>query len=386
MRPWYVEPVGNRCLAIDASAARMGGGARRANELAVTLQALAPQHRYIFVLSRSIAKGIDAFPRDTRLVLVPHICRSTPLRAVWEHIALPQRLSEERPDWTLSPFNVLPLRGPSSLQATREAVIVSNIGPLHQEITKGASSYQSIRNRLLRTLTLRSIDRAHRVFLLSKDAFDLLRDRLDADRVTFLPMAPPSPSLLEEARRISIRGHLEAPYFVCVGDLLPYKGVEDAISAIGILERQGVPARLLIVGNSLDPHYARRLRALTGRTAPSSVRFLGSARNSQSLALMRESAATLMCSRVENTSRVPVEAMAVGAPLISVDMPNAQANSGGAALYYTAGKPMQLAELMCLMLREPDVRQDLIQRGKKRISSVDWLSATRTILETLGLE
>lgn len=363
----------------------MGGGASRAVELAQTLRELAPGNEYMFAVTREIAKRMRPLPPQARLLFVPDALRPAPARMCWQHLFLPLAFARARVDWILSPFNVLPL-GPRPGSPSREALIISNIGPFHPDISGRARGYQGMRNRVLRTLTYRSVARADRVFLLSREAFQLLEGELDAGRVTQLPMAPPPPFVIEDARRGGLPPEVATlPFFAVIGDLLPYKGLEDAILAAGELTHRGCHVQLAVVGAALDRAYAMTLRDLAQRNAPEAILFLGVKKREHVLSLMHSSVATLVCSRVENTSRVPSEAMAIGSPLIAADVPNSRSNCGDAALYYPPGDHAQLAELMFRLMEDQPARDDLKARGFGRIAELDWLSATRKILETLEL-
>ena len=178
---------------------------------------------------------------------------------------------------------------------------------------------------------------------------------------------------------------LDAPFFLIVGDLLPYKGVEDAVLAAKRLSEKGCGARMIVVGRPMDAAYARNLTELAGEGKDGRVRFLGSLPQAQVLALMKSSLATVVCSRVENPSRIPVEAMAVGSPVVIADRPYARDSCADAALYYPAGDDGGLAGQLESLLREPGVAWDLADRGLKRVAEVDWLSATRAILDALEM-
>jgi len=372
-------------IAIDASAARMGGGASRTLELAVTLGELAPQHEYLFVLSPRLAERLTIVPPRSRLVVVPPAFASVAGRLAWQHLLLPSTMARAQADWILSPFNTLPL-GPGLRRRTRRAVIVSNIGPFAPEIVGVMRGYQAARNRVLRTITLQSLSAADHVFLLSRTAQELLGSVLQDKPVTYLPMAPPSPRIMNEAEAVELPDALiSAPFFVCAGDFFPYKGFEDAVRAVGLLRRSGRAPRLIVCGNPMDASYARSLQDLARREAPGGVVLLKGITQPQALALMRHSVATVMSSRAENTSRVPVEAMALGSPLLSADIPNARASAGDAALYYPPGDHERLAGLMRTVLESPDVSPEMSARGAARLSDLDWMSATRTLLEALDL-
>jgi glycosyltransferase involved in cell wall biosynthesis len=370
-------------LGIDASAARTGGGASRVNELAHTLAALAPEREYIFILNPALAPRVQGLPPRMRIMVVPSILRTAPLRALWEHLYLPPTLRRQHVDWILSPFNVLPL-GPGFGNAVRKAVIVSSVLPLAPDMWGDLSRYQIARLKALRALTLHSVSVADRVFLLSREAQRRLQGRVPEDKVAFLPMAPPSPSVVEASRRASLPDTPHGvPFFVVAGDLIPYKGFEDAIRAVNRLASDGVDIQLLICGNPIHVSYSRRLHEVAREGTPGAVIFLSGLTQAQVLALMTASVGTIVCSRFENTSRVPVEAMSVGSPLISADVRIARETCGDAAAYYSAGNSAELAAQMSILLSAPAVRHDLSSRGARRLNGTDWLVATRMILRAL---
>src|SRR6266511_227333 len=64
----------------------------------------------------------------------------------------------------------------------------------------------------------------------------------------------------------------------------------------------------------------RRIQNLARRESPGTVTFLKGVSQTEVLALMSSSIVTVICSR-ENPRRVPIEAMALGSPVLSADIP-----------------------------------------------------------------
>ena len=372
-------------LGLDLAAARVGGGTSRIRELLAGVAELAPQLRCLVAMSVSAGQAAPSLPENWKVVGPPRMGCSVPERLLWEHLRLPYILGRAGLDWILSPFNVLPL-GPAPGRRPRTALIVSNIGPFHPGLVDRATGYESVRLRLLRELTKASIARADKIFLLSRQAQDLLWPVLRHKHCVFLPMTPPSPKVLEEAELYSAPSALKgAPYFLAVGDLMQHKGIEDVILALGTIVQSDHEPILAVAGNPIEPRYASRLRDLAGRVAPGRVQFFQGLQQEQTIGLMMGSIATVFCSQVENPGRVPIEAMTVGAPLLAASTANARWSIGDAALYYEPGKAAELAELMRLVYRDDSIRRQLASRGPARLRGLDWLSATRLILETLGL-
>jgi len=299
----------------------------------------------------------------------------SPARLVWERVHLPRIASEWVPDVIFSPFNVLPTRWRSP--RPKLALIVSNLAPYAPEVRRMYGGRERLRLAALRRLTDRSIERADRVFLLSVQAFDLIGPAIMDGRAEVLPMAPPNP----------VPGALPevppGPFFVIVSDLLRYKGIELAIEALAMLESDR--PSLLVCGNGLDARYARRLRHLAGRLGVADrVRFLGSLDHGAALALLGACTACIVTSRFENKSRVPIEAMAMGAPVIANDLPTFRESCGDAALYFETTRPHpRLAEHMGALLRDQSLRRRLGTGGTARVGAMRHTEATELILDSL---
>lgn len=369
-------------IAVDAAAAWTGGGGSRVRELVNAFPLLAPQHDYLFILGRQAADQVREHD-GIGILEVPRLLRTPPTRTLWEQIVLPRKLNRAGIAWVLAPFNVLPL-GPGLASETKRAVVISSILPLVPSMWRDLHGYQSARVRALRSLTLRSLDVADRVFFLSREAHRLLSSHVPEDKLRYLPMAPPNPRLLERASKTKVPDRFaDRPYFVVAADLLPYKGIEDAILATGSLVKHQPNTTLLICGNPVHSGYSRKLHSMT-MEARANVHFLGGLPQPTVLALMRNSMATIACSPFENPGRIPIEAMAASSPVISVDTPTAHETLGEAALYYEPGNHAGLARAMHRMMVSADLRRTLIQKADQQLAGKDWLTAARIILDSMG--
>jgi glycosyltransferase involved in cell wall biosynthesis len=370
-------------LAVDATAARIGGGISRLNELTASFSALAPGSEYLLALGHDVPAPRVTPPRASYL-RIPARWQSPAAAFVWKHAALPALLARWSPDWVLSPFNVLPL-GPQ-LHRVRKAVIVSSIAPFHPDLIRTLSVKQRARVQILRELTWRSIAAADHVFLLSQEGERLLAGRLRGKRFSFLPMSPPPQTAVDQARRAELPpAARRGPYFLLPGDVWRYRGAHEAVRALLKLEQAGQEARLLVCGELLDPAYAVELRALAARSPGGRVCFLGSQPHVELLALMASSVATLTCSRVENTSRMPVEAMTMDAPVVAVNLPASWTSCGTGARYYEKDDVDGLAAAMQELLTSEASRQRRIEAGREQLARRDWTTATRLLLTTFGM-
>ncbi len=116
----------------------------------------------------------------------------------------------------------------------------------------------------------------------------------------------------------------DVPVLLCLGRLVPRKGVDNVIRALGVLVRRlGVPAELLVVGGNSDiadpastPEIGR-LRAIAAEEGVAErVTFTG--RRSRELLKLYYSAADAFVTTpwYESFGMTPVEAMACGTPVV----------------------------------------------------------------------
>jgi glycosyltransferase involved in cell wall biosynthesis len=311
---------------------------------------------------------------------LPHALSNTALRLIWQQTQLPKLMREYPGGWLLSPFGIAPL---GRSRGWRSAVIVSNVAPFTEEARHWFSPRERIRNSGLRELILRSLSHADLAFFLSIGARYRVEEILGPLPSVLLPMSPPNPALVQGALLTQPYGLEGVPYFCIVADLYAYKGVEDAIHAAISAGASGEDIHLIICGRPMDRGYVERLRSIVEKAGSNTVRFLGPQPRIRALGLMARSIATLITSRMENPNRVPVEAMSVGSPIIAVDVPVSREVCGDAAAYYPVGDALTLAELMVRFRHDPETRARHAAASMAKLSDLDWLSATRAILESM---
>lgn len=145
-----------------------------------------------------------------------------------------------------------------------------------------------------------------------------------------------------------------------VGDLSPAKRQEDAIRALSSLARNGLAARLCLVGDS-SSKYARSVRTLSEDLGVSHlvdfVRF-----TDEPYSYFASADVALMCSGCEAFGRVTVEAMKLGKPVIGTNAGGTREliRDGWNGLLYEPGNPEDLAAKIA---RLSDHRQLLAQMG-----------------------
>jgi glycosyltransferase involved in cell wall biosynthesis len=105
-------------------------------------------------------------------------------------------------------------------------------------------------------------------------------------------------------------------FFQCVivGSLHPWKGQDQAISAVAELASRNINVHLLLVGDAGRRYRAQLVQQAEALGVSRRIAFHGYAENP--LALIRNADVVLVCSRWEAFGRVAVEAMLSGSPVI----------------------------------------------------------------------
>jgi glycosyltransferase involved in cell wall biosynthesis len=362
---------------IDGTGPPLGAaGLTRLRELASTLPALRPQHEFVFVVQPSVASAVREAAPDIELRSLPSTLRPVPLRLAWQYTALPGIARRFRPDVVFAPFNIAP--GLPRHPRPPLALMISNLAPYSEAVRSRSSRRQMLRNRVLRALTNRSIRRADSVFVLARQALDLIHVDGLRDKAVVLPL-PPVPKVPPAGTPAStVPGE---PYILVVGDLYSYKGVETVIEAAA---KVAPPPLVFVCGHPRERGYARGLEGLARHAGIAErVRFTGSVPHDAVLELMRDAAAVVAASRFEHLSRIPGEAMSLGAPVVACDTPSNREACGEAAVYYPDDDASALAEHVERLLEDPGLRAERARAGRAFVNRPQPGSVPEVIVRAL---
>jgi len=370
-------------LLIDGSAASgAGAGWTRVCELGRELPMRAPQHELAFVVRPRLRAQMEEIVAGSAAVISPSPrLGPAPTRVAWQLTRLPERARAFAPDVVLSLFNILAPRWPSP--RPRLAVMVSNLAPFSREIRRTFRLRARPRDVLLHRLTRAALGSADLVVFQSRFSRATVTADCAVGRHVVIPHIPPTIDLPPPAPAWSDG----APYVAVVANRYPYKRIETVVEALARIEPDARP-RLALVGTRADPRYAGRLdRLVDALGLGHEIVDLGPLPHEDALALMAGAAACIACSRFENLSRIPSEAMALGTPLIASDIPSHREAAGSAALYYRDGDAAALATTMQGVLGDLSTRKRLIAAGNVRTEQArraDPVGALLAALEELS--
>jgi glycosyltransferase involved in cell wall biosynthesis len=180
---------------------------------------------------------------------------------------------------------------------------------------------------------------------------------IDLDRWTAEPVA-------EARATLSRLGLWQKAFALYVGGSDWRKNVEGMMGAIARVRALGLDLQLVWVGH-LEPHHLTRVGAVAQEAGVLEfVKFLGYVPDGDLSVLYRAAVAHLLVSRLEGFGLTVVEAMASGCPVVTTQAGSLAEIAGDAALAVDPEDCSSIAAALERLMREPDLRADLVARGK----------------------
>jgi len=227
--------------------------------------------------------------------------------------------------------------------------------------------------RARRILTVSQASREDIVHFLGvpADKIDVIPNAIDADLVTLAGDA--------DVARVRERYQLHAPFVLYTGNIKPHKNVDRLIEAFSLLrQRRPGDVTLVIIGDEASK-YPKLRRLVHRHQLHKHVRFLGFVPDATLAALYRLASVFVFPSLYEGFGLPPLEAMALGAPVITSSVSSLPEVVGDAAVLIDPGSPASIADALARVLDDEALRADLIRRGHERVKAFSWArSAART--------
>jgi len=171
----------------------------------------------------------------------------------------------------------------------------------------------------------------------------------------------------------------DTPLLLHVGHTQPRKNLEGLLHALALLRRRNAEVVVFQVGGTPTPRQAALIESLGLQEA---IRFLGSVADSELVALYNLADVFIFPSFYEGFGLPPLEAMACGTPVVVSNAASLPEVVGDAGLLVDPHEPESIAEAVGQVLQDPELAEELRQKGLKRAQQFTW---KRTAEETLAV-
>jgi len=169
-------------------------------------------------------------------------------------------------------------------------------------------------------------------------------------------------------------------YILFVGTIEPRKNLEKLVRAFKLLiESRGDKYELVIVGK-LGWKYDAFLQSLKTLGIQDKIKFLGYVPDTDLPIIYKHASVFVYPSVYEGFGLPVLEAMAYGTPVITSNVSSLPEVAGDAALLVNPYDEGQIAEGMDKVLSDPELRRQLIRRGREQVKKFSWMeTASRTL-------
>ena len=287
-------------------------------------------------------------------------------RILDENLRLTRHVRKDRIDLLWSPANFTPLIGLDKPQ-------VATIHDLqHRELWRFFSPARWLARELLFRRTVSCCSRLIAISTYTaehiKRAFNVPPDRI---RVVHEGCGL-GERLGRDGQRVRAEKPLVGcrPYCYYPAMLAPHKNHEILLRALAILRKEGTSIDLVLTGKRSDDW--NRLSALASRLGVADlVRHKGFVTRAEVLALMSNAECLVFPSQFEGFGLPPLEAMALGVPVIASNRTSLPDIVGDAGILVDPNDAAAWAAAISTV-RDPRVRADLIDRGYSNVKRFNW--------------
>jgi glycosyltransferase involved in cell wall biosynthesis len=307
-----------------------------------------------------------------------------PGRRLWTHAKLGPHTRTHPPDALFVPAHVLPVVGPE-----KTVVTVHDLGYEHFP-----EAHPWRQRQYLRWSTRRHVRVSTQVIADSQATKDDLISFYGAepDRIHVVHLAP-DPDLRAEpdpARIAHVRASYGIParseYILHIGTIHPRKNLGRLVEAFALLRRRLPERKLHLVlagGMGFEGDALRRKVQEMGLDAH--VRFTGFARVHDISALYTGAACYALPSLNEGFGFPALEAQICGTPLVCARTSSLPEVAGEGALTFDPFDVADMADAIGRVLAEPELREELIQKGRANVKRFSWEKTARETLQVLEL-
>lgn len=365
-------------VAIDARLLGDFGYGTYVRNLIGAMAELERELQFLLIVRPGGAEELSALPPNFRIV---EYARSQRDRV--DNIAFPHFIRKLGVDLVHIPINRVPILMPRPYIVT----IHDMSSVVFQSEIESSTKLHLWRFR-------RGLQRASRIIAVSgatrRDVLNMMN--LPPERVLKIYNAL-DPNFLtgetDEAGRAAVleRYQIDFPYLLYAGSVNPRKNVARIVEAMALLRQdfEGHPRyrdlRLVIIGDQMSKYPALR-RAVHQSRVNDVVRFLGFVRREELKVFYQAAEAFVFPSLYEGFGLPPLEAMALGTPVVSSGVSSLPEVVGDAAMIVKPENVFDIARGIREVLQDGELRASLIAKGREQVKRFSWYDTARQVLET----
>jgi len=299
-------------------------------------------------------------------------------RIWWDFFVLPRMLAKFKIDAAIFPKNLVPFWGNQ-----RSYAVVHDLAYFDSRL----NAYPFLDTMYMRTLIPRSLRRAAGVFAVSEHTKRDITRYTNCDpgkiAVTYEAAGAIYHPIEDDWRLREAKEKYDLPesFIMYVGSLSPRKNIPGLLKAYSSICAK-IPHDLVLTGSKSwkDSPVYRMVRDLN---LGSRIRRLGYVEREDMPALYNLAGAYVYPSLYEGFGLPVLEAMQCGCPVVASNATSIPEVAGDAAMLIDPGDVGAIADAICRVLTEDDLRSKLVDAGFEQAKKFSWRRCARMMLETI---
>jgi glycosyltransferase involved in cell wall biosynthesis len=310
-------------------------------------------------------------------LIIEHVPLKTRIqRILWEHLQLPKLLQKHKIDILHCPHYICP-------------VFKSNVPyvvTIHDTIALDHPCWCTTSNALYYNIFMRlSFRYAARIVTVSNSTDENITYRFKGIAQRAVVIHPgidsvfgclPNPSLLQQIRS---KYHLPEKFILFVGNIEPKKNIAILLQAYKILQKKGIPHKLVLVGKRTWKSIGV-FRNICCNFGPDDIILTGYVDRNELPFIYKMASAFVFVSLEEGFGFPAIEAMASGTPVVASATGILKEVAKDVFCFADPQNPRQIAEALCVVLNDQQLRQSLIQKGLQESRRFNWNDTARQTL------
>ena len=300
---------------------------------------------------------------------------------IWEQMALPNALKNQRLDLLHCTANTAPLRSSVPVVLTLHDIIFL------EKAVVGGTWYQRFGNVYRRWNVPRVVKTSARILTVSNFERQRIIDHLHLDpaRVTTVHNAVSRQfRVITNAELLtSVRTQYALPeqFIFFLGNPDPKKNVPNVLRALLLLKQRGQLTLPLVMANVTEAYVQGVLAQIGGQVLTSDIILCGYIPNTV-LPVVYNLATVFLCPSLRESFGLPIlEAMACGTPVLTASTSAMPEVAGDAALLADPASPTDMAQQLYRLLTDPALCADLRQRGLARSALFSWQNTAKQLVQ-----
>ncbi|MGB9680508.1 MAG: glycosyltransferase family 4 protein [Thermoanaerobacteraceae bacterium] len=201
---------------------------------------------------------------------------------------------------------------------------------------------------------------------------------VDEERVFVVPFSPSINAFSKSEIDVRNKYGITGDYIFYPAQFWAHKNHVYIIDALSILKADGMLITAVFSGSDKG-NLEYVLNYSKSKNVDDLVKYIGFVPNEEIYPLYKNALALVMPTYFGPTNIPPLEAFAIGTPVIVSDIPGFREQLGDAALFCDLKNPKSLAEALKLIIKDSKYRDELIQKGRKRLEEISQIDLTNVL-------